>query len=82
MTVVVMIRGTDKIIEVEDVVNFKMNTAHFWLKLKGDKYQTFWRRNVDLVRIKDSEVETKILDREHDSCYNRKHEKSRRFKRY
>lgn len=36
MTVVVRIRGTDKTIEVEDVVNFKMDTAHFWLKLKGD----------------------------------------------
>ena len=57
MTVVVRIRGTDKKIEVDDVVNFKMDTTHLWLKLKGDKYQTFWRRNVELVRIKDSEVE-------------------------
>lgn len=56
MTVVVRIRGTEKLIEVEDVVNFKMDTAHFWLKLKGDNYQTFWRRDVELVRIKDSEV--------------------------
>ena len=39
MTVVVRIRGTDKRIEVEDVVNFKMDTAHFWLKLKGDNYK-------------------------------------------
>ena len=43
MTVVVRIKGTDKMIEVEDVVNFKMDTAHFWLKLKGDDYKTFWR---------------------------------------
>ena len=57
MTVVVRVIRTDKTIEVEDVVNFKMDTAHFWLKLKGDKYQTFWRRNVELVRIKDSEVD-------------------------
>jgi hypothetical protein len=57
MTVVVRIRGTDKKIEVEDVINFKMDTAHFWLKLKGDNYKTFWRRNVELVRIKDSEEE-------------------------
>ena len=56
MTVVVMIRGTDKMIEVEDVLNFKMDTARFWLKLKGDNYQTFLRRNIELVRIKDSEV--------------------------
>ena len=57
MIVVVRIRGTEKLIEVEDVVNFKMDIAHFWLKLKGDNYQTFWRRNVELVRIKDSEAE-------------------------
>lgn len=57
MTVVVRIRETEKNIEVEDVVNFKMDTAHFWLKLKGDNYRTFWRRYVELVRIKDSEVE-------------------------
>jgi hypothetical protein len=57
MTVVVRIRGTDKRIEVEDVVNFRMDTAHFWLKLKGDNNKMFWRRNVELVRIKDSEVE-------------------------
>lgn len=57
MIVVVRIRGTDKRIEVEDVVNFRMDTNHFWLKLKGDKYQTFWRRNVELVRIKENEVE-------------------------
>jgi len=57
MTVVVRIRGTDKTIEVEDVINFKMDTAHFSLKLKGDKHQMFWRRNVELVRIYDSEVE-------------------------
>ena len=53
MTVVVRIRGTDKLIEVKDVVNFKMDTAHFWLKLKGDNYQTFWRRNIELIRIFD-----------------------------
>ncbi len=57
MTVVVRIRGTYKTVEVEDVINFKMDTAHFWLKLKGDKHQTFWRRNVELLRIKDSEEE-------------------------
>jgi hypothetical protein len=57
MTVVIRIRGTDKKIEVEDVINFKMDTAHFSLKLKGDKHQMFWRRNVELVRIKDSKVE-------------------------
>ena len=56
MTVVVRIRGTEKETEIEDVVNFKMDTAHFWLKLKGDDYRTYWRRNVELVRIKDSEV--------------------------
>lgn len=54
MTVVVRIRGTEKEREIEDAINFKMDTAHFWLELKGDKYQTFWRRNVELVRIKDS----------------------------
>lgn len=57
MIVVVRIRGTKKETEIEDVVNFRMDTAHFWLKLKGDNYKTFWRRNVELVRIKDSEVE-------------------------
>lgn len=57
MTVVVRIRGTEKEIEIKDVVNFKMNTAHFWLKLKGDNYKTFCRRNVELVRIKDKETE-------------------------
>lgn len=57
MTVVVRIRGTEKEKEIEDVVNFKMDVAHFWLKLKGDKYTTFWRRNVELVRIKDSREE-------------------------
>lgn len=56
MTVVVRIRGTEKEKEIEDVVNFKMDTAHFWLKLKGDKFTTFWRRHVELVRIKDDEV--------------------------
>ena len=57
MTVVVKIRGTDKTIEIEDVINFWMDTNHFWLKLKGDKHRMYWRRNVVLVRIKDSEVE-------------------------
>jgi hypothetical protein len=57
MTVVVRIRGTDKTIETEDVINFKMDTAHFWLRLKGNGYKTFWRRNVELVRIYDSEEE-------------------------
>lgn len=56
MTVIVRLRGTDKRIEVEDVVNFRMDTNHFWLKLKGDNYRTFWRRSVELVRIKDDEV--------------------------
>lgn len=58
MTVVirVRVRGTEKEKEIKDVVNFKMDTAHFWLKLKGDNYSTFWRRNIELVRIKDEEV--------------------------
>ena len=41
MTVVVRIRGTEKETEIEDVVNFKMDTAHFLLKLKGDNYRTY-----------------------------------------
>ena len=57
MTVVVRIRRKEKETEVEDVANFKMDTAHFWLKLKHGGYKTFWRRNVELVRIYDSEVE-------------------------
>lgn len=56
MTVVVRIRGTEKEKEIEDVVNFNMDTNHFWLKLKGDNYQTFYRRHVELVRIKDEEA--------------------------
>ena len=57
MTVIVRLRGTEKERAVEDVVNFKMDTAHFWLKLKGDRHITYWRRTVELVRIKDDEVE-------------------------
>ena len=53
MTVVVRIRRTDKKIEIEGVINFRMDTNHFWLTLKGDNYRTFWRRNVELVRIKE-----------------------------
>lgn len=77
MTVVVRIRGTgtekEKEKEIEDVVNFKMDTAHFWLKLKGDKYQTFWRRNVELVRIKDSEVKEELEKSEEKVCSTCRH---------